>query len=600
MNKIKYLLLLIILVIKLSGQKVILGGNGSDITVKSSSNYQMPRWEDSASAQKTIDGSGLMAELHAASRFLYQATLGTNRKEIERVANIGFENWIDEQIKIKPSYIFDEFKRVKQDEIDWHYKNGGDSASAPQYFYSVHFNYAWWSLNYKNLDELRQRVAFALSEILVISANSDLGGFPQAMSTYYDLLIKHAFGNFRDLLNDVSYHPAMGSYLSHLNNPASDTANNIRPDENYAREIMQLFTIGLFELNKDGSLKKDPNGNAIPTYTQKDIQELAKIFTGMSYSEILPNEWQKEPYFPTSMYIGNNTKPMKVYDKYTWNQFCHEQGPKTLIGNYVTHWPQTGEEDVQEALTHLFNHPNVPPFICKQLIQRLIKSNPSPAFIERISNVFINDGTGVRGNLAAVVKAILLDIEARNCEWLEDEFNGMLREPFLKFSHFVNAVGVEQYYNRYYNSGYDFFDLTNQLPLHSPSVFNFFQPTFQPKGDITTNNLVAPEFQIYNSKTSIGFMNMVNNWINNYVTYSWMDKDPASVLLIDDLMPLARDPEVLLNKLDLLLTHGNMSLTTKNIIKRIISNLTAGNYRNERIRLALYLIMISPDYAIFK
>lgn len=246
MNKIKYLLLLSILVIKLSGQKVILGGNGSDITVKSSSNYQMPRWEDSASAQKTIDGSGLMAELHAASRFLYQATLGTNRKEIERVANIGFENWIDEQIKIKPSYIFDEFKRVKQDEIDWHYKNGGDSASAPQYFYSVHFNYAWWSLNYKNLDELRQRVAFALSEILVISANSDLGGFPQAMSTYYDLLIKHAFGNFRDLLNDVSYHPAMGSYLSHLNNPASDTANNIRPDENYAREIMQLFTIGLF------------------------------------------------------------------------------------------------------------------------------------------------------------------------------------------------------------------------------------------------------------------------------------------------------------------------------------------------------------------
>lgn len=589
-----------LMVLPLMSQKVILGGVGTEITAKSSNNWQASKWADSAAAQHSINSAGLMAELHSASRFLYQATLGSNKAEIERTANIGFEKWIDEQIAIKPSNYLEELDRVIKDVVDWHYLNGGDSIDAPNYFYSVYYNYAWWNLNLKNKDELRQRIAFALSEIFVTSANSDLGGYANAMCSYYDVLVKHSLGNFRDLLNDVTYHPAMGVYLSHLNNPPTDTAENTRPDENYAREIMQLFTIGLFELNNDGTLKKDSKGNAIPTYSQRDIQELAKVFTGMTFSGVRPNPWQKEASFPTYLYTGDPTLPMKVYEMDPQGYIVHEQGPKTLIGNYVTKWPQSGEEDVQEALTHLFNHPNVPPFICKQLIQRLIKSNPSPAFVERISKVFINDGKGVRGNLAAVIKAILLDEEARSCEWLEDDFNGMLREPILKYSHFVNAVGVEQYYDRYYNSSYYFFDNTNQIPMHSPSVFNFYSPTYQPKGEIGSNNLVGPEFQIYNSKTSIGFMNMVNGWIYDYVMFSWMDKDPATTLLIDELIDLARDPEVLMNRLDLILTHGNLTYETKSIIKNIISKFTAGNYRNDRVRCALYLIMISPDYAIFK
>ncbi|NOT37186.1 MAG: DUF1800 domain-containing protein [Saprospiraceae bacterium] len=581
-------------------QKVILGGPGSKITSQSSNNRKLLRWEDSAASQNTIDGKGLTAELHAASRFLYQTTLGSDKAEIERVANIGFDKWIDEQTNAKPSYMIEELQHVIKDVVDWHYLNGGDSIDAPAYFYSLYFNYAWWNLNLKNNDELRQRVAFALSEIFVTSANSDLGGYADAMCSYYDVLIKHSLGNFRDLLNDITYHPAMGLYLSHLNNPPTDTSDNTRPDENYAREIMQLFTIGLFELNNNGTLKKDSKGNAIPTYTQRDIQELAKVFTGMTFSAVKPNPWQKEASFPTYIYTGDPTKPMKVYETDPNGESVHEPGPKTLIGNYVTKWPQTGEEDVQDALTHLFNHPNVPPFFCKQLIQRLIKSNPSPEYIERISNVFINDGKGIRGNLAAVVRAIIMDEEARTCEWLQDDFNGMLREPILKYTHFVKAVGVEQYYDRYYNSSYHFFDNTNQIPMHAPSVFNFFNPAFQPKGPIADNNLVGPEFHIYNSKTSIGFMNMVNNWIYDYVMFSWMDKDPYTVLSIDELMDLSRDPEVLLNRLDMILTHGNLTFETKNIVKNIISKFTTGNFRSDRVRCALYLIMISPDYAIFK
>lgn len=608
-RKILNLAILTFLQTCLIAQNLILGGgNSPQITTRSSSNWQQARWVDSASSDNTINGVGLNGKLIEASRFLYQATLGSNKSEIERTANMGFEAWIDEQMKIKPTNCLSEFNRVIKEVVDWHYSIGGDSADVPNYFYSVYFNYTWWDMNLKNRDELRQRIALALSEIFVVSANSDIGGWGNAMSSYYDVLIKNAFGNFYNLLHDITYHPAMGIYLSHLNNPKTNVSENIRPDENYAREIMQLFTIGLFELNKDGTLKKDNNGNAIPTYSQKDIQELAKVFTGLSFGKLRMNPSGgslDSIFFPNSLYLGDPTYPMVMFDSvYDWSGRKilgpHEPGTKTLFGKYTTTWPQSGDEDIAEALQLLFNHPNVPPFICKQLIQRLIKSNPSPAYVSRIADVFINDGNGVRGNMAAVIKAILLDEEARTCEWLEDEFNGQLRPPMMKYSHFVNAIGVEQYYNRFFNASYDFLENTNQIPLHAPSVFNFYSPAFQPKGEITKNDLVAPEFQIFNSRTSIGFMNQVNNWIYDYVLYSWMDQDPYTVLLIDELKNLSRDPEVLINRLDVLFTHGQMSETTRKIIKNVISKFVTGDYRNERVRCALYLVIISPDYAIFK
>ena len=588
-------LLIALLYFSVQAQKVILGGGQSpQIKISTSDQWHPEFWKDSAYARTVFDGSGLNYDLFNASRFLYQATLGSAEDEIKRTASMGFAPWIDEQLKLKPSNMTSQYDQVIDEVIDWFYLNGGDSTEQPDYFWAVHFNYAWWQMNLTNRDKLRQRGALALSEIFVVSGNGDLGGYGRAMANYYDVLIHNSFGNFRDLLREVTLHPAMGSYLSHLNNPKTDTIENIRPDENYAREIMQLFTIGLYELNLDGTHKKDSLGNSIPTYDQKDIQEFAKIFTGLSFSEIMPNRWIDTPQFGVTLYLGIPTKPMRMFD--AW----HEPGSKYLLNGFVTPRRQDGMKDIDNAIDNLFNHANTPPFICKQLIQRLIKSNPSPEYVERIARVFINDGTGVRGNLAAVVKAILLDEEARDCDWSLDPNNGQLREPMIRYSHFMNAIGVEQYYGRLWNSGFDFLDNTGQHVLQAPTVFNFYFPNFAPKGSISAKNLSAPEFQIHNSRTSIGFLNQVNNWIMDYVMYSWEANDVPTILLTKELEELARDPEALVNRIDILLTHGNLSDRSREIIKNAVSRMRSGNYRNDRARLALYLVMMSPDYAIFK
>jgi len=580
---------------KIEAQSIILGaGQNPEVKIESSSDWTSPLWNKVAESKNVFDGSGLNYELYNTSRFLYQATTGSDLQEIKRTASMGFQAWINEQIALKPELLSDQLEKVLEEVVDWHYVNGGDSIDEPDYFYALYFNYAWWQHNLTTKDKLRQRIALALSEIFVISANSDIGGVARGMSNYYDILVRNSLGNFKDILFEVSLHPMMGVYLSHLNNPKTDLIENIRPDENYAREIMQLFTIGLYELNQDGTRKKDSLGNDIPTYTQRDIQELAKIFTGLSFSEIMPNQWIDTPQFGVNLYLGIPTKPMRMFDRY------HEQGPKHILGNVTIPGGQTGMKDISDAINVLFNHPNTAPFICRQLIQRLIKSNPSKEYVNRIANVFDRDQNGQRGNLASVIKAILLDDEARTCDWMNDSTNGQLREPILRYAHAMSAVGVEQYYGRYWNSSYEFLDATNQMVLHAPTVFNFFLPNHSPKGALAANGLQGPEFQIHNSKTSIGFLNQVNNWIYDYAMYSWMEDDPATLLSYDEFEELARDPEAMLNLYDILLSHGRLSDRTREIIKTSLHKLIRGDFRNERAKMALYLLMISPDYAIFK
>ena len=577
-------------------QPVILGGSGSPkIKVTTSDQWTQNHWQDSASGQKVIDGSGLIFDEMVASRFLYQAGFGANQFLIKQVASQGIEVWLEQQQNLPVSSLTDILVNIHKDVSDWHFKNGGDSTNLAMQPNFVHFNYAWWTMNHTKPDVLRQRIAFALSELFVVSQNSNFEGMGLAGSTYYDLLLKNSFGNFRDLLTDVTLSVSMGSYLSHLNNPKSIPDENINPDENYAREIMQLFTIGLFELNLDGSYKLDSAGNKIPTYNQRDVQELAKVFTGLGLSAVVPNEWIDTASFGINVYFADLTKPMRMYENW------HEPGIKTILNEHIIPSGQAGMKDISDALDILFNHSNVGPFISKQLIQRLIKSNPSPDYIERIARVFNNDGNGIRGNLKAVVKAILLDDEARTCDWLLDDKNGQLREPILRYAHFLNAMQDEHYYNRYWNQMYDFYQNTGQMPLAAPTVFNFFTPNYSPNGELKKANLVAPEFQIHNSKTSIGYINLVNNWtIYDTPFYSWERNDPSAYLNIDELKKVARDPEVLVNQLDMLFTHGNMSDRTRGIIKQTIQELINGDFRNERVRLAIYLTLISPDYAIFK
>lgn len=576
--------------------QVILGSDPTqDIKVTTSSNYKPEYWNFTASGDKTLNNAGLEGRMMEASRFLSQASLGADMATIQNVADIGIEAWIDDQLSQPPSDLLIRLESVFAEVVEWYLINGGDPEEVSDNPSWPIFQYAWWENHMDAKDLLRQRVALALSEILVISLDSDLNGFGYGLADYYDILQNHAFGNYEDLLYDIAVHPCMGFYLTHLNNPREIPEENIHPDQNFARELMQLFTIGLYELHPDGSRKTDSLGQWIPTYDQNDIAELAKVFTGLGVGDVVENDWVDEPYFGLDIWVADMTTPMIMYEEW------HQPGTKTLLADYVIPAGQTGLQDISAAIHHLFLHPNIGPFIGKQLIQRLVTSNPSPAYIARVSAVFADNGQGVRGDLGAVVKAILMDPEARSCEASQQESFGHLREPFTRYTHFTKAIPMEQYYGRYWNVGYGFYLATHQLPLASRTVFNFFLPDYQPIGAIADNDMVGPEFQLHNSRTSVEYINVVNDWaVWGYVMDDWEDDNPHVTYILDELIPLARDPEVLINRLDLLLTHGMLSDRTRNIIKEAITGLIRDNYRYDRVRLALYLIMMSPDYAIMK
>ena len=576
--------------------QVILGSDPTqEIKVTTSSNYTPQYWTLSATGEKTINKVGLEGPLMEASRFLSQATLGADLTTIEQVANQGIEAWIDDQMTVPQSQTLDRLNEVFAEVIEWYLVNGGNPDEVSTRPYWTIFNYTWWENHMKNEDLLRQKVALALSEIFVISIESNLSDAGFGLADYYDILLKHSFGNFEDMLREISLHPCMGYYLSHLNNPREIPEENIHSDENYAREIMQLFTIGLYELNQDGSRKTDGQGEWIPTYDQADIKELAKVFTGLGVGGVMENEWVDEPYFGLDIYVADMTTPMIMYEEW------HQPGTKTLANGYVIPAGQTGLKDINDAVHQLFLHPNVGPFIGKQLIQRLVTSNPTPGYISRVAAVFADNGQGERGDMGAVIKAILMDPEARTCSALEEDRFGKLREPFTRYTHFTKAIEMEQYYGRYWNVSYGFYQATNQMPLASRTVFNFFLPDFQPIGAIADNDLVGPEFQIHNSRTSVEYINQVNDWaVWGYVMDDWEDDNPHVTYNIEELLPLARDPEVLVNRLDILFTHGTLSDRTREIIKDAITPLVSDNYRYNRTRLALYLMMISPDYAIMK
>ena len=580
------------------GQKYIdfIGaGHNRDIKVISSSSKSEFPLDYVAIPESTINGSGLDAKKMEASRFLTQATLGADIRSINEVAEMGIERWLDDQFKKTPANYQQLVSDVFQITNQWRLNHGDDSTDLDTRANWSHFMYAWWENNMFNDDLLRQRVALALSEILVTSFETDLGVMGEGMASYYDIFSENAFGNYKDILTKVSYHPAMGYYLSHLNNPKNIDSENIHPDENYAREIMQLFTIGLYELNNDGSKKTDLNGNYIPTYDNDDIKEMAKIFTGLGPGAIVPNEWVTEPDFGYGILITDMTKPMKMYPEW------HEPGQKTLLNNYIIPAGNSGDKDIELAINHLFNHPNVGPFICKQLIQRLIKSNPSSQYIDRIASIFNNNGNGQRGDLKAVIKAMLLDPEARTCEAINDPANGKLKEPLLRYTQFSRAIEKDHAYGNYWNIGYTFWRETGQMVMSSPSVFNFFLPYYQPIGPLADAGLIGPEFQIHNTRTSVGFMNNVYYWTRWGVLFeNWLKDNPHVYTDYYKLQPMARNPEVLLNYFDILFTYGMLTDETRNIIKETCLDVINGDFKETRAAIATYLLLISPDFNIEK
>ena len=350
---------------------------------------------------------------------------------------------------------------------------------------------------YGEKDQLRQRLGFAYSQIFVISDQSDFALDGYGITAYYDLLLDNAFNNYRDLLENISLSPMMGQYLSMLGNEKPDSTKNIRPDENYAREIMQLFSIGLVELNLDGTPKTDANGRAIPTYDQSVIEGFAHVFTGWNYAGTNQRSWNQWDNY-------NNLQLMEPLESY------HDKGKKKLLRGHVIPANQKTRKDFSQALDNIFHHPNVGPFIGKQLIQRLVTSNPTPDYVARVASVFNNNGEGVRGDMLAVVKAILLDVEARKGHVMYPKRFGKVKEPLLKLTNLWRAFDV------YSSDGtLDFVDLHHQVsqaPLSAPSVFNFYSPNYAPPGEIARLAMVSPEMQITTENAVVRF--------NNFLSYN--------------------------------------------------------------------------------
>jgi len=516
------------------------------------------------------------AELADASRFGAMATFGLDYGGIDSLARQGREAWLDGQF----SRPVGEHSSIVADLLQR--REAGEFAAYEQDIeYLILFRrLAWWHRTVTSDDVLRQRVAFALSQIFVVSDNVDaLIINPYAMSDYYDMLLRNAFGNFRDLLRDVSLHPSMGIYLSHVNNRKSDPVNNIFPDENYAREVMQLFSIGLFELNVDGTMKTNQNGEPIPTYSNVEIREFAKIFTGFSFGGPGAYFGKPEPNFLAEM---------RMFDAE------HEPGPKNLLYDTVVLEGQTGLQDFEAAIDNLFNHPNVGPFIGKQLIQRLVTSNPSPAYVERVARAFNGDTTGVRGDMRATIRAVLLDPEADPAPGSDANF-GKLREPVVRYAALLRQMGATSDDGFIANTGYFLQELGKQHPLSAPSVFNFFLPAHSPAGEIADAGLVAPEFQITTSNSVVGLTNLIDFIvIADFVTDAPEPFAPVS-LGYDDYATVVADVGELVDRLDIVLTAGTLSSSTRQAIERVLADI---DDENIRLRLALYMFLISPEYAV--
>lgn len=608
-------------------------GHNEGVRVWSSSESQ------NSSAESTINGEGLDYEKFQASRFLAQASFGPSDEGIEQLvsSDLDYEGWIDNQLNQSTSWMLPKLWEIDEKARGYHeLSSPGEDYFGP---WAVHFQYTWWDNMVKGDDKLRQRMAYALSQIFVLSIESNLVDWGDNLAAYYDIFMRHSFGNYKDIMMDVTLSPSMGFYLSHLNNQKTDPERGINPDENYAREIMQLFSIGLYELNNDGSRKTDSNGDWIPTYTNTHIKGMAKVMTGLKgakWSERAVTSMNDDQYpwgqgpdsevpFGTDIWGIAENVPMEMEED------MHEPGTKTIVGDFVIPAGQTGMEDIEMAVDHLFNHPNVGPFVARRLIQQFVKSNPTPAYIDRVASAFNDNGSGIRGDMVAVIKAILLDEEARDCGAWSDPLHGKLREPILRKTHFLNALPHFSSSGDYWDNGVGYINEVKQAPLAAPSVFNFYLPDFQPGGEITDMNGVAPEFQIHNTQTAIGYLNSVNSWVIGWeaewggILTDWTGRYancPESErndwgacpqitenvkLEMDQLMEIElEDTEKFLNYLDIRFTHGRLSEETRQTIREAIEPIQPWNSESIpwasqwRTELALHLLLISPDYVILK
>jgi uncharacterized protein (DUF1800 family) len=505
-----------------------------------------------------------------AARFLTQATFGPTEADIAKVRQIGYSAWIDQQM----NSVAMTAARPHIEAVAAAMTAGGTETIGQNQRMS-----RWFHTAMTGPDQLRQRSAWALSQIFVISdTNGSISGEVVQMTEYWDLLARNSFGYYRTLLDEVTYNPSMGKFLSHFRNRKAATGRE--PDENYAREVMQLFSIGLVERNLDYSPLLQ-NGQTIPTYDQNVISQYAKVFTGFAYNNA-----------GTNLFGGTNTYlPMSCVATE------HDTTAKVLVGGTTIPAGQTCAVDVRDGLNLLASHPNVAPFMARQLIQRFTTSNPSTAYITRVAQKFNNNGDGERGDLAAVIKQILLDPEARATN--PPATFGKVREPLLRLTAVMRAWDFQLPAATQY--GEIRMGMTNptgsyaQRPLGAPTVFNFYEPDYQPPGPVAQANLYSPEMQIINEGTTYSISNSLADYTFRY--YVGMTNPPTDRPLINvAALTSLSTPTEMVDLVNRRMFYGQMTSNTRTTLINMLSFMN-GATASEKARSLLQIAAMSPEFA---
>jgi uncharacterized protein (DUF1800 family) len=526
-----------------------------------------------------------------AARFLTQATYGVTDAEVSSVQSAGYASWIANQETIpqesSQAYVDSRLAAML-------------ATNAAAKLNATNFYETFWLNAATGQDQLRERVKLALSEIFVISL-ADSVVDTRGGASYYDMLGEDAFANFRTLLQDVTLHPMMGEFLTSLGNQKENTITGQHPDENYAREVMQLMTIGLFMLNPDGSQKLDSTGKPIPTFGETDVSGIAKVFTGMSYYAPTPTA---TTFFGGARNANWDVTPMSLYNAY------HSISEKDFLGATIPATTTANTAgDLKIALDTLFNHPNVGPFVGRQLIQHLVTSNPSPAYVGRVAAVFNNNGAGVRGDMGAVIRAILTDTEARNTASAETNINyGKLREPVVRMANWLRTFGATSQSGHWLVGSTSASTSLDQSALTAGSVFNFSRPGYiPPNTKLAAAGQVAPEFQLVDEVTTAGYLNTMNGLIHNGIgPWATAGSGPDISSAYTNEMPLAANVPNLMARLNQLLFYGQMSAGLQAKIGAAVSAIIIPSGRAtaaqinaaelERVKLAIFLSMASAEY----
>lgn len=515
-----------------------------------------------------------------AARFLQRATFGPHTESVTKLMQQTYSDWINDQMNVAQTRYLDGVDSVLREYGLINITDGRRQFDRQQIRSD-----AFWNITVTAPDQLRQRVAFALGQILVVSdKDAGLDNRVRGIANYHDLLAGEAFGNYRSLLSKVSLNPVMGDFLSMRRNEKPDIENNIQSDENYAREFMQLFTLGLSQLQSNGQPVLGSDGQPVATYTQDDVVNLARVFTGWNYGDAGSMRTSERS-------TQSEIMPMKAFEDF------HDKTQKVIVGNVEIPAGMNASAELSLALDAIFNHPNVPPFVSKQLIQRLVTSNPSTEYVQRVAGVFSDNGHGVRGDLSAVVPAILLDQEALNGHQQDQRVFGKLKEPVVKIASIWRAFDARGEFNKLRYSGIDADFLQN--PYSAPSVFNFYSANYKPPGPIANEARVAPEAQILNDTTILRAADRLFDYAHSVPLGNANNSNQHRILLnIDAEKSLANDVPALIDHLTEKLLVGSISDNLRSTLTELGEATPMTDSGAQRVQELLYVLFISPEFSV--